>query len=64
MRREKLAIADIYVPVKRRAILRPETVQQKPFWPLNHFTLPCNSYFRYERRQSDAAGRVVRPKLD
>jgi len=28
MRREKLAIASIYVPVKRRATLRPETVQE------------------------------------
>lgn len=28
MRREKLAIADIYVPVKRRATLRPEAVQE------------------------------------
>jgi sulfiredoxin len=28
MKREKLAIADIYVPVKRRATLRPEIVQQ------------------------------------
>jgi sulfiredoxin len=28
MKREKLAIADIYVPVKRRATLRPELVQE------------------------------------
>lgn len=28
MKREKLAIADIYIPVKRRATLRPETVQE------------------------------------
>ena len=28
MRREKLAIASIYVPVKRRATLRPEKVQE------------------------------------
>ena len=28
MKREKLAVADIYVPVKRRATLRPETVQE------------------------------------
>jgi hypothetical protein len=28
MRREKLAIASIYVPVKRRATLRPEIVQE------------------------------------
>jgi sulfiredoxin len=28
MRREKLAIANIYVPVKRRATLKPETVRQ------------------------------------
>jgi len=27
MKREKFAIADIYVPVKRRATLNPETVQ-------------------------------------
>ena len=30
MRREKLSIANIYVPVKRRATLKPETVQQVP----------------------------------
>jgi len=28
MKREKLAIANIYVPVKRRATLRPETVRE------------------------------------
>ncbi len=28
MRREKLAIANIYVPVKRRATLKPDTVQE------------------------------------
>jgi sulfiredoxin len=28
MRREKFAIANIYVPVKRRATLKPETVRQ------------------------------------
>jgi len=28
MRREKFAIADIYVPIKRRATLKPETVQE------------------------------------
>jgi len=28
MRREKFAIANIYVPVKRRATLQPETVQE------------------------------------
>ena len=28
MRREKLAIAKIYVPVERRATLKPETVRQ------------------------------------
>jgi sulfiredoxin len=28
LRREKLAIANIYVPVKRRATLKPETVRQ------------------------------------
>jgi sulfiredoxin len=28
MRREKIAIADIYVPIKRRATLKPETVQE------------------------------------
>jgi ParB-like chromosome segregation protein Spo0J len=28
MRREKFAIAKIYVPVKRRATLKPETVRQ------------------------------------
>ena len=28
MRREKFAIANIYVPVKRRATLKPETVQE------------------------------------
>ena len=28
MRREKSAIANIYVPVKRRATLKPETVQE------------------------------------
>jgi ParB-like chromosome segregation protein Spo0J len=28
MRREKFAIADIYVPVKRRATLKSETVQE------------------------------------
>jgi hypothetical protein len=28
MRREKLAIVDIYMPVKRRATLKPETVQE------------------------------------
>ena len=28
MRREKFAIAKIYVPVKRRATLKPETVQE------------------------------------
>jgi sulfiredoxin len=28
MRREKFAIANIYVPIKRRATLKPETVQQ------------------------------------
>jgi sulfiredoxin len=28
MRREKFAIANIYVPIKRRATLRPETVQE------------------------------------
>src|SRR5690348_743235 len=28
MKREKLAIANIYVPVKRRATLKPETVRE------------------------------------
>jgi sulfiredoxin len=28
MRREKFAIANIYVPVKRRATLKPETVRE------------------------------------
>jgi ParB-like chromosome segregation protein Spo0J len=28
MKREKFAIADIYVPIKRRATLKPETVQE------------------------------------
>jgi sulfiredoxin len=28
MRQEKIAIADIYVPIKRRATLKPETVQK------------------------------------
>jgi sulfiredoxin len=28
MKREKFTIADIYVPVKRRATLKPETVQE------------------------------------
>ena len=28
LRREKFAIANIYVPVKRRATLKPETVRQ------------------------------------
>ena len=28
MKREKLTIADLYVPVKRRTTLKPETVQQ------------------------------------
>ena len=28
MRREKFAIANIYVPIKRRATLKPETVQE------------------------------------
>src|SRR3974390_3040716 len=28
MKREKFAIADIYVPVKRRATLKPETVRE------------------------------------
>ena len=28
MRREKFAIANIYVPVKRRATLKPEVVQE------------------------------------
>ena len=28
LRREKISIANIYVPVKRRATLKPETVQQ------------------------------------
>jgi sulfiredoxin len=28
LKREKFAIADIYVPVKRRATLKPETVQE------------------------------------
>jgi sulfiredoxin len=28
MKREKFTIADIYVPVKRRASLKPETVQE------------------------------------
>jgi sulfiredoxin len=28
MRREKFAIANIYVPVKRRATVKPETVRQ------------------------------------
>jgi len=28
MRREKFAIADIYVPIKRRATLKPETAQE------------------------------------
>ena len=28
MRREKFAIANVYVPVKRRATLKPETVQE------------------------------------
>ena len=28
MRREKFAIANIYVPIKRRAKLKPETVQE------------------------------------
>ena len=30
MQREKFLIANIYVPVKRRATLKPETVQQVP----------------------------------
>jgi ParB-like chromosome segregation protein Spo0J len=28
MRREKFSIANIYIPVKRRATLKPETVRQ------------------------------------
>jgi ParB-like chromosome segregation protein Spo0J len=28
MKREKFAIADIYVPIKRRATLKPETVRE------------------------------------
>jgi ParB-like chromosome segregation protein Spo0J len=28
MRRERIAIADIYVPVKRRALLKPQTVKE------------------------------------
>ena len=28
LKREKIAIADIYVPVKRRATLKPDTVRQ------------------------------------
>jgi hypothetical protein len=28
MRRERFAIANIYVPIKRRATLKPETVQE------------------------------------
>ncbi len=28
MKREKIPIADIYVPIKRRATLKPETVQE------------------------------------
>jgi sulfiredoxin len=28
MKREKIPIADIYVPTKRRATLKPETVQE------------------------------------
>jgi sulfiredoxin len=28
MKREKFTIADIYVPVKRRATLKPDTVQE------------------------------------
>ena len=28
MRQEKIAIADIYVPIKRRATLKPDTVQK------------------------------------
>ena len=28
MRREKFAIANIYVPIKRRATLKPESVQE------------------------------------
>ena len=28
MKREKFAIADIYVPIKRRATLKPATVQE------------------------------------
>jgi len=28
MKREKLTIADLYVPIKRRTTLKPETVQQ------------------------------------
>jgi len=28
MKREKIAIADIYVPVKRRATLKPDTVRE------------------------------------
>jgi ParB/RepB/Spo0J family partition protein len=28
MKREKFAIADVYVPIKRRATLKPETVQE------------------------------------
>jgi ParB-like chromosome segregation protein Spo0J len=28
MRREKIAIANIYVPIKRRATLKPESVQE------------------------------------
>jgi sulfiredoxin len=28
MKREKIAIGDIYVPVKRRATLKPETVRE------------------------------------
>ena len=28
MKREKFAVANIYVPVKRRALLKPQTVQE------------------------------------
>ena len=28
LKREKFAVANIYVPVKRRALLKPETVQE------------------------------------
>jgi len=58
MRREKLAIAKIYVQVKRRATLKPDTVREIAESMLESSQSSRNVRFEPARRQSVETGRV------